>query len=118
MNRSRSRQVFALILGLFVALGMSASAVQATDMAVKMATASSMGAAGSGTCNGCGDDGSGMKAAGCGIAVCAAPVVAALPQTLSMTQIDLHELPSTAEPLLTGRASSPDPRPPRSTDLG
>lgn len=118
MNRSQLRQVFALILGFFVALGMSTSVVQASDMAVKMAVASDMGGADHGKCDGCGDNGPGMKVTGCGVAVCTTSAVAALPQTLSITWINTRELPLLAQLLLVGWVLSPDPHPPRLSDLG
>lgn len=117
MHRSRLRQISALILALFVALGMSASVVQASNMAIKMAAASGMNAGDHGICDGCGDS-AGMKATACGMAVCAAPVLAALPQTLSMMRPDARELPLPTERLLFGSTPSPDPPPPRSSDLG
>lgn len=102
------------MLGLVLALGMSASAVQATDMTVKMALASDMGAQDHDPCAGCTGDGSGMKVTGCDI-VCVAPAVAALPQTVSFMHVDARELPLPAQPLLVGWALPPDPHPPRSS---
>jgi len=116
MKRARLRQIFALMLGFVVALGMSASAIQATDMAVKMTLASHIGAMDNPACDGCGD-GQGMKATSCGV-VCVAPVVAALPQAVTVMRVDARELPIPIQPRLVGWTSSPDPRPPRSTDLG
>lgn len=118
MHRSRLRQISALILALFVALGVSASVVQASNMAVKMAAVSGMDAGDLEICDGCGGDSAGMKATGCGMAVCAAPVLAALPQTLSMMRPDARELALPTERLLFGSTPSPDPYPPRSSDLG
>src|SRR5258708_30860683 len=111
MDRSRLRQIFAVMLGLFVALGMSASVVQATTMSVKMATAAGMSAAGDGMCDDCNGDGSGMKATGCGAALCTASAIATLPQTVSLAGTDTHERSMSTPPLLVGWTSSPRPHP-------
>jgi len=116
MNRSRLRQLFGLMLGLCLALGTTTSAVRATDMAVRMAMTSDAGAMDHLDCDGCGD-GQGMKSTGCGM-VCVAPVLAALPQTFAVLRVDTRELPLPTQRFLVGRAFSPDPHPPRSTDLG
>lgn len=121
MKRRLARQFLALLFGIVVILGTSLSAVQAGDMAVKMATASGMDASGHGDCNGCngssaGDDGA--KAMVCP-PVCVAPGAGILPQIgpemivpISVT----HSLPREAR--LVGSASAPDPYPPRPSDLG
>ena len=122
MARWRLRQVFALALGLLVALGMSLSTVQASDMAVEKAMASDTGASGMagtghGGCGGC-DDGGSAKDMSCAPA-CMAPVSAAtLPQGWSVTVRQTSD-PST-RPYLhrLGRAPAPDPTPPRPGDLG
>src|SRR3546814_13137411 len=55
-----SRRFLALFLGVFLALGMGLSAVQAGEMSVQMAMPSDAGAAGQSDCTGCngGDDSS------------------------------------------------------------
>lgn len=118
MNRSRLRQIFALMLGFLVALGMTVSVVQATTMSLKMATAPGMGAANDGKCDECGNGGSGMKATGCGTAMCASAVVAALPQALSVTRGDPRERSLSTPTLLVGRTFSPQPHPPRLGGIG
>lgn len=119
MNSRPFRQGFAFVLGLLVALGMSLSAVQASEMTVKMAAATDMSTHGNSDCSsGCGDDGSdGGKAMIC-TAVCVAPVVAVLSPTLSVTFGNAAILQFGPDPLLPDWASSPDPYPPRSSDLG
>src|SRR5882757_4234568 len=107
-----SRRVLVLLLGSFLALGMSLSAVQAGAMPAAMGMASNMGA--SGHCNDCGDKGGMAKEMGHCSLSCAAPVLAVIPQT-SPTKI--AHLPASVPQqasLLLGRAFSPDPGPPRS----
>jgi|SRR5690349_19339238 hypothetical protein len=110
------RRVFVLLLGVFLALGMSLPAVQAMDMPAKMTMAGGMGM--SGHCKDCGDKGGTAKEmSGCSLG-CATPVLAVIPQT-SPTQVVLLSpvLPQQA-PLLLGRGFSPDPDPPRLSDNG
>lgn len=114
MKRWSSRRVFALFLGVFLALGMSWSAVQAGDMTVKMALASDMGDPGQGTCNGCGDDG-GTNAANC-MPICAASSPALPPVEFVAFATPADDPPIPGFRRSHGRASTPDPYPPRSTD--
>jgi predicted metal-binding membrane protein len=117
MARWRLRQVFALTLGLLVALGMSLSAVQAGDMAAKMAMASGMTGSGHGDCGGC-DDGGSAKDMPCAPA-CMTPVSAAmLPQAWSVTVRQTSDLSTRPYLHRLGRAPAPDPTPPRPGDLG
>jgi hypothetical protein len=53
MNRWSLRQGFALLLAVFVTVGMGLSVVRANDMAVKMAMMSDMGADDQGDCPNC-----------------------------------------------------------------
>lgn len=116
MKRHSSRQVFVFLLGVFLALGLSWSAVQAGDMAVKMAMATDMGGSGSGSCDGCGggDDGN-TKAANC-MPFCTAssPALPLIELAVFTTAADDPPIPGTR--LSHGRAFSPDPYPPRSID--
>ena len=60
-----TRKVLALLLAVFVAAGLSLSAVQASDMTVKMGMMSGMDMSGGGDCGGCPDkapDGNGVAA--------------------------------------------------------
>ena len=116
-----SRQIFALLLGVFVALGMSPAPVQAGGMVGKMAkmiVTSGMDASGYGDCGGCaGGDGGGAKAMACGT-ICIAPVFAVPPQALTMPVVPARVISWRQDPHPHGRASPPDPYPPRSGDLG
>lgn len=120
MKRWSARQLVALFLAVFVTVGMSLSAVQASDMTAKMAMASDMGASSHGGCDGCpgGGNDDGMKAMPCAT-VCVAPVLAVLPQVVGMVLVQRPGSPIVARvALLDGRASPPDPHPPRPTSIG
>lgn len=117
MKCGLSRQVFAALLGVFLALGMSLSAVRASDMAAKMATmAADMGASGQGGCNGCGGGDGSATPATC-LSICMASAVAVLPPTVPVTVVSAPDLPLRKDLVSSDRASSPDPYPPRPTDL-
>lgn len=112
--RSSIRHVFALLLAAFVAVGLSLSSVQASDMAIKMAMASDMSMSADSDCTGCPDEGSeGGKMTVCP-QVCIAPVLAIVPQGLADVFLApppyLTPLPSA---YLHGRSAIPDPYPPR-----
>lgn len=111
------RQMFAIVLAVFVTLGMSASVVQANNMALKMTTASEMAVAGHGNCHGCDGDANKTKAMVCTVA-CVTPVTT-IPQIGRVVEIATPTklgLPRTA--LLFGTTLPPDPYPPRSNDIG
>jgi hypothetical protein len=113
---SLSRRVFVLVLGAFLALGMSLPVVQAGSMPAKMSMSASMGM--SGHCQDCGGkSGSAKEIGGCSWG-CVAPVLAVVPQSspTRLEHIPVPVLPQDSLPL--GRAFSPDPDPPRSHDLG
>jgi hypothetical protein len=114
MNRWSLRQGFALLLAVFVTVGMGLSVVRANDMAVKMAMMSDMGADGQDDCANClhlPD-----KATFCAT-VCAEPAIAqqheAPPRVVALVAaIRLANIAA-----LHGRALQPDPHPPRSSDI-
>ncbi|OYX71159.1 MAG: hypothetical protein B7Y95_13545 [Rhizobiales bacterium 32-66-11] len=112
-----ARQLVALFLAVFVTAGTSLSAVQASDMTVKMAMASDVGGSGHDPCQGCpaGDDG--MKAISCA-AICVAPVLAVLPEAEPVMLVHKTVSFITRYPLLHGKTSPPEPYPPRSIDIG
>jgi hypothetical protein len=116
MKPGLARQFFAFCLAVFLAVGMSASAVQASVMAAKMAMGSDMGAAGK-SCDGC-KTGSDGKAMSCSMPACVASAFAMLPQVESaaMAQIAV-KLPLPGNALLLGSTPPPDPYPPRPTDI-
>jgi hypothetical protein len=106
-----------LLLGVFLALGTSLAAVKAGEMPSKMTMTSTMGAPGH--CSGCGDDGNGdtaKKMVTCSFG-CVAPVLAVIPQAAPTRVVQIAALHPRQDSLLLGRASSPDPFPPRSGNL-
>jgi hypothetical protein len=117
MARWRLRQIFALALGLLVALGTSLSAAQAGDMAARMAMASDMAGSGHAGCGGC-DDGGSAKDMPCAPACIAPASAATLPQGWSVTIRQTPDLSTRPYLHRLGRAPAPDPTPPRPSDLG
>lgn len=117
MKRWSVRQVFAVLVAVFVTAGISLSFAQASDMAAKMAVASDMGASSYNSCNAClpvgGDH---AKAMTC-ISGCVAPVFAVLPQAKAMVVAEAPTSFTVLPPLLRGTEPRPDFSPPRSTDI-
>jgi uncharacterized protein (DUF2237 family) len=108
-----------LFLAVFVAAGMSLSAAQATGTSMKMAMVSDMTGLMHNGCSGCpnggGDDG--MKAMVCSV-VCTTPVLAVLPEGVSVPVVQQSVPFPVREPFLHGTRAPPDPYPPRTTDIG
>jgi hypothetical protein len=119
MKRWSLRQAVILLLGVFVALGVSLSAVQTSNMAANMTMASAASASGHDGCAGCaaGNDDY-AKAMACA-SICSAPAFAVLPRALAIAVVkataDVY-LPE--DVFFLGRVSPPDPYPPRLGDLG
>lgn len=114
MKRFSLRQMFVLLLMVFVTVGMDVSVVQASDMAVKMAMTSDMNSSsGHDGCNGC--DASGKtKAVVCTVS-CVTPVSVAFERIGSLADIPVAlTLSRPAAVVLLGKTSPPDPFPPRS----
>jgi hypothetical protein len=113
---SPSRRVFVLLLGIFVVLGMSLSAVQAGEMSVKMTAMSGTGA--TGHCKSCGEEGgTAKKMTSCGLG-CITPGLALTPQMAPATFLFTSAPPVRRDSLLVGRVTPPDTGPPRISDLG
>lgn len=114
------RQLFALLLAVFIAVGMSLSVAQASGMTARMATMADMDMSAHGSCQDCPDQpgDTGMKAMACGN-VCAGPVLATLPAAAMPVLVGEKAASFVAgDPLLHGRALTPDPYPPRTSDIG
>jgi hypothetical protein len=119
-----SRQGFVFLLAAFVATGFALSAVQASNMSVKMSMATDigiatdMGMSSDGDCAACSagsdDHGNPMYCP----PVCITPILAVLPQDLAVAT-NVQRLQPFLSPLalLHGRSSLPDPYPPRPSDL-
>lgn len=120
MKRWPSRRVFALLLGAFLALGMSLSVVQASDMTVKMiSSVSDMGAAGQGGgCDGCGGGDEGKAKIGACLSVCMTSAFAVLPSASPVKVVQTSDLPLRRHAVSWGSSAPPDPYPPRSSNLG
>lgn len=103
-------------LGLLVALGMGLSAVQAGNMAMKMATSEHMVSSGTDYCGQCGDQPGGAKTMVCE-ATCVAPAAATLPQSLAVTFDRAVDYPTWQPAGLSGLTASPDPSPPKLIDF-
>jgi hypothetical protein len=113
MRRAPFRQVYVLMLGLLVALGMSLSVVQASHMAAGMTmSGQQMSASGMGACGSCKDGPGGAKVMICD-AGCVATVNATVPQFAALLiKRPLDHLLSQS-PVLSGWTTSPNPHPPK-----
>ena len=113
MRRWQFRQAYTLMFGLLVALGMSLSAVQASNMAADMVMPGhQMSADGTGNCNGC-NDGPGGTMMVCD-ATCVAPATATLPQSLALLIERPADRPVSQGPTPSSWTASPNPHPPKS----
>ena len=118
MARSWLQRILAPLLAAMFAVSMSVSAVQATDMTVKMATGFAVGTVQHNKCPDCDHSTGSMKAVNCGPVLCAAQGVASLPQTFAIAaSVDGVDVPSPFQSTLVGRAHAPDPYPPRRNSL-
>jgi phosphotransferase system glucose/maltose/N-acetylglucosamine-specific IIC component len=117
MRHWSARKLFALLLAVFIAAGISVSVAQASSMTVTMATMSEMDMSDHGDCQDCPDQpgDNGMNA--CGV-VCATAVFAVLPAATLMPAPRKLAFSAARDPLLRGRALLPDPYPPRTSDIG
>jgi hypothetical protein len=113
MRRAPFRQVYVLMLGLLVVLGMSFFVVQASNMAAGMTMAGQhMSGTGMGDCGSCKDGPGGAKIMVCD-AACAAPVNATVPQFTALQIQRAVEQPLSQSPILSGWTASPNPHPPK-----
>ncbi len=113
MKRYSSQHIIALLLGVFLALGMSLSAVQASDMSIDMAMSSDMDC-----CSDCGNGSDGDRNGGACLSVCTTPSPAVLPPAVTVKTAEAPNLPLLDYQSTYGQASSPDPYPPRPHDQG
>jgi hypothetical protein len=109
MFRSVARSWVTLLVVLALALGVTARAVLAADLAAGMAAMAGDGSTGG--CEDCGDDMSGVAASICHL-VCANP--ASLAGDMSRTQLAARAMqPLPSAEAAAGRSDRPDPSPPR-----
>ncbi len=132
MTGSSPKHVLVMLLAVFLAVGLSFATAQASIMSASMmmttgsgmtvlaepGTAKIADTAMNGVCKAC------LKGAGDGSTVihcppsCIAPALAVLPQGLAMaTVLRLRQPSALVTPFLRGRNLSPDPFPPRPSDL-
>jgi hypothetical protein len=112
------RRVLIGLLAAFLALGLTMSVAQATDMAMKMSTSSGMTASQNGDCHDCdGDDAGKTKMMVCA-AVCYGPVLAAFAEVAPVLVLRISAAIIAPEDILPrGNPFPPDPYPPRSVDI-
>lgn len=112
MKGRSSRQLVALVLGAFLALGMGVSALQAGEMAVKTAAASDTDASGKGVCADCGGADEDVDVSPC-LPVCTAPAPAVLSSGATVQGAQASSAPIPESRSSTGWIFSPDPYPPK-----
>jgi hypothetical protein len=103
------RKICAALLVLAFALGTVTQAVQASDMAVKLATTASSDKPMPAGCNGCGDDNMGNMA--CAV-VCAVPA-AVMPDNVAVSDLQAAIVTCLEDEVGVGRTGPPDPFPPK-----
>jgi hypothetical protein len=120
MVRPLIRQVFVLLLTVFVTVGLGLSAVQASTMNVKMMDMSgaSMASSDGGSCHDCVKPGDSKGTVACVTTGCIAPAATHVPSlaVLNVTFMPVHYLHQ--DLALLGRESRPDPYPPRIRHIG
>ena len=116
MQRWSSRQVLALGFGLLLAVGTVVSAVQASDMALDLATSGCVDAAGAICCDDRGVDAGDAYGGAC-LPICAGSACGVIPSRITLKTADQPQMLVPTHPASLGRASSPDPYPPRPIDL-
>lgn len=115
MKSRSSRRILVLLLGVFLTLGMSLSAVQAGNLTAKMAMASDMDVTGQGGCTACGDGGGTESSPNC-MPTCTASGLALLTGGAIAIAARTSGPPAVAVRLPHGRTFSPEPYPPRAAD--
>lgn len=114
-----SHRIFVLLLGLVLALGMSLSALQATEAATQMATmAGDLGTSGPGSCEGCGDGDDGKSMASCAPVINCGGMAAVISVESGMMTIHADEAFISVSSVARDLTAPPDPYPPRSLNLG
>lgn len=116
MKRWSSRRILALVFGLLLAVGTVVSAVQASDMTLDLATSGCADATGAICC----DDSGGADAdvyAGACLPICPGGACGVIPSWTALKTADKPQMLAPAHPASLGRASCPDPYPPKPFDL-
>ena len=121
MNLLLVRQIFAVLLSVFITAGLSLAVAQAGNMPMKtsMSMASVMTASGHGDFHDCDSGAAGKTKEMVCAEICAASIFATLPQIAPMVVAEIMTtLALPEDEFLIGSGSPPDPYPPRSTDIG
>jgi hypothetical protein len=117
MRRAPFRQVYVLMLGLLVALGMSLSAVHASNMAVDMTMSGhEMSAGDMGDCSSCKHGPSGTQMMACDAACVMAMNAMVPPFVILLIELPVDR-PVSQAPALSGWTASPNPHPPKRITL-
>lgn len=117
MNRRPYRRFIALLLGVLMGLGMTLSTIEAANMQTKMSMSLAMSAPGH---NGCNNRDSDMNGGGSGSmcqARCITSLAAIMPSVDGAVALQAVSVASSAFAIPHGRIFSPDPHPPKSSDL-
>lgn len=115
MKRWSARELFIMILAVFIAAGMSLSVRHGSGAATKMTITSDMGVSASHDVQD-GDENVANDVA-CS-AVCPTPVLASPPQAAPAALVHKPASFAARSQRLHGRKASPDPYPPKRTDIG
>jgi hypothetical protein len=117
MRRTPLRNVCVQMLGLLLALGMSLSVVQASDMAVNMAMSGDhMSVSGMGDCTSCKDGPGGARMMACDVA-CVMAMNATMPQFVVLLIQRAVDRPVSQPSAPSGWTASPNPHPPKPTSI-
>jgi hypothetical protein len=121
MLYEKTHRISAVLMALVLAVGLVTHGFAGSDMAVKseVTAASDMPVSNdmpmSGKCDGCAGDEKGVASAACS-AFCSAMIAA--PSVVAVFDaVPIGTLGPSAEAIVTGRADTPDPYPPRPTIL-
>lgn len=119
MKHWSAQQLVALSLAVFIAAGLGMSVAAASGMTTKMAMMSEMAMSAHGDCQDCPDKpgNDGITAMACGN-VCPAPIFAAVAAAIPIPIGSATTAFAASGPLLHGRTLSPDPYPPRTSNIG
>ncbi len=116
MKRWSSRQVLTLVFGLLLAVGTIASEVQASGMALDLATSGCVETTGAICCDDCGEADGDFFTSSC-LSICAGSACAVMSSRITLKTADQPQMLAPTHTASLDRAPSPDPYPPRPIDL-
>ena len=112
MKRSSSRWIFTLALGILLAIGLAASAVQAGQMTLDPATSDCMSAMELDCCGDCDGDDERVSVGAC-LSICSSGACAVMVSVIVPKMMDQPRLSASARRFSQNRVASPEPHPPR-----